>query len=103
MIDGMNIGSLVKLGYRCLALVNTGIRMAIPEGFKLCVSIKDELAARGLVVVNSPIQIDHENSISVIVANVTGRDIVTIHDGDKFAKCWLEPVYKMSFNIVFEL
>jgi len=105
IIDGINIGSTVKLGYRCLAVISCGFSVAIPPGYKLCIAARSGLATRGLVVMNAPAQIDSDfrGVVQAIVANVTGRDIITINDGDRFAQCWLEPVYKMDWNLVTEL
>lgn len=104
-IDGINIGSQVRLNYRALAIIETGISVAIPKGFKLCIAARSGLAAKGLAVMNAPGQIDEDyrGTIKVIVANITGRELITIAHGDRFAQCWLEPVYKVNWKVVKEL
>lgn len=105
MIDGVNMGTTLRLNYRSLAIIDCGLSMAVPSGFKLCVAARSGWAAKGLAVMNGVGQIDsdYRGNIKVIVANVVGKEIIVINDGDRIAQCWLEPVFKADWNIVTEL
>jgi len=85
-------------------VIDCGFSVAIPDGFKLCVSMRSGLASQGLFILNSPGQIDsdYRGPVKVIVANFS-HSIITIQDGDRFAQCWLEPVYKADWSVVDSL
>jgi dUTPase len=102
--DKVDIGSQIKFGFRTLSVINCGFSVAVPNGFKLCISLIDTLASQGMFLTNSPAQISSDNheNVKVIIANFS-HSIITIKDGDVFAQCWLEPVYKAEWNIVTEL
>lgn len=104
VVDGVNIGSKHQFGFRTLIKINCGFSVAIPDGFKLCISLRSGLASQGLFVTNSPGQVDsdYRGEIQVIVANFS-HSIITISDGERFAQCWLEPVYKPDWRIVTAL
>ena len=89
----------VSLNYRTTLLIGTGVRAAIPRGYKICISARSGYAKRGLVCVNAPAQIDsdYRDEIMIIAGNI-GREIIEINDGDRFAQCWIEPVNRIRWN-----
>jgi dUTP pyrophosphatase len=94
----------IALNYRTTVLIDTGIKVAIPKGWKICIAARSSYAKRGLVCTNSPAQIDEDyrNEIQVITCNI-GREIIEINDGDRFAQCWIEPVTRIKWNKKDEL
>lgn len=78
--------------------------VAVPPGFKLCIVARSGLADKGIVVTNAPAQIDsdYRNEIEVIVAN-HGREIVPISHGERVAQMYIEPVYKIEWEVVDQL
>jgi dUTP pyrophosphatase len=94
----------VSLNYRTTLLIGTGVRVAIPNGWKICIAARSSYAAKGLVCTNSPAQIDadYRDEIKIITCNI-GREIIEINDGDRFAQCWIEPVHRIQWNKKDEL
>jgi dUTP pyrophosphatase len=81
------------------ALVPTGIRLSIPEGFEIQVRPKSGLALnQGLTVLNTPGTVDsgYNGEIKVIVFN-TNNEKVTIGKGMKIAQAVLCPVMSGTF------
>ncbi|MCA1581951.1 MAG: dUTP diphosphatase [Acidobacteria bacterium] len=85
--------------------VETGITVAIPEGFEGQVRVRSGLALnRGLAVLNAPgtIDSDYRGEIKVIVANL-GSDPITIERGDRIAQLVFSPVVTARFETAAEL
>ncbi len=83
-------------------LIETGIAVAIPEGFEGQVRMRSGLAARqGLAALNAPgtIDSDYRGEIKVIVANLGGES-VTIERGDRIAQLVFAPVARARFEAV---
>jgi len=97
------VGNRVSLPSRRVTKIDTGIRVQVPEGYKLCVSARSGLASRGVIVTNAPGQVDsdYRGRVMVIVANC-GNQIVNIENGQRFAQCWIEPVYKFDWEVISE-
>ena len=77
------------------ALVPTGIRFDIPEGFEIQIRSKSGLAIKqGLMVLNSPGTVDlgYTGEIKVIIFN-TNKDSFTITKGMKIAQAVLSKCY----------
>jgi dUTP pyrophosphatase len=71
------------------ALVPTGIKFNLPEGYEIQVRSKSGLAInQGLMVLNSPGTVDqgYTGEIKVIVFNVNNHEVL-IHKGMKIAQC----------------
>jgi dUTP pyrophosphatase len=76
------------------ALVPTGVRIAIPEGFEGQVRPRSGLALRdGVTCLNSPgtIDSDYRGEVGVILANL-GQKPVTLQRGDRIAQLVIAPV-----------
>ena len=83
------------------AVVPTGIRVAIPEGYEIQVRPRSGLAAKNQVtVLNTPgtIDADYRGEICVILIN-HGRQPLTITPGMRIAQLVLAPVYQAEFTI----
>ena len=71
-----------------IALVPTGLALAIPEGYEGQVRARSGLALRhGLAVLNGPgtIDSDYRGPLGIILANL-GPEPVVVHDGDRIAQ-----------------
>lgn len=88
------------------ALIGTGLKMAIPEGYELQIRSRSGLALKkGLIIANSPgcIDPDYRAEICVIILNTTEFPM-RIYFGDKVAQAMLIAVTKVtSWNVVEEL
>jgi dUTP pyrophosphatase len=88
------------------ALVPTGVRLAIPEGYAGFVQPRSGLALHhGVTVVNSPGLIDagYRDEIAVIVINTDPVDDFEIRRGDRIAQLVVQRVEQASFVPVAEL
>jgi dUTP pyrophosphatase len=87
------------------ALVPTGIRVALPEGYEGQVRPRSGLAlTHGVTVLNSPgtIDSDYRGEIRVILANL-GSAPVTIARGERIAQLVVAPVQQASWQVVATL
>jgi dUTP pyrophosphatase len=88
------------------ALVPTGIRVAIPEGYAGFVQPRSGLALRhGITLANSPGLIDsgYRDELAVIVINTDPRDDFKINRGDRIAQLVIQKVEHGAFTPVDEL
>lgn len=87
------------------ALVKTGIKVAIPEGFELQIRPRSGLALKnGISIVNSPgtIDSDYRGEIGIILINHSRTDFIISH-GDRIAQAVFAEVNQAKFNEVEEL
>ena len=87
------------------ALVPTGLRLAVPEGFEAQIRPRSGLALRhGLTLPNSPgtIDSDYRGELQVIVMNA-GSKPVRIERGMKIAQLVLMPVPRVAWRECAEL
>jgi dUTP pyrophosphatase len=78
------------------ALVPTGVRLAIPEGYEGQVRPRSGLALRdGVTCLNSPgtIDSDYRGEVGVILANL-GQKPVSLQRGDRIAQLVIAPVVR---------
>jgi dUTP pyrophosphatase len=88
------------------ALVPTGVRMAIPEGYAGFVQPRSGLALQhGVTLVNSPGLIDagYRDEIAVIVINTDPVEDFEIRRGDRIAQLVVQRVEQALFVPVAEL
>jgi dUTP pyrophosphatase len=81
------------------ALVPTGLRFEIPQGFEVQVRPRSGLALKhGITLVNSPgtIDSDYRGRVGVIVLN-TGAEPFTVVHGDRIAQLVVAPVVQAAF------
>lgn len=81
------------------ALIATGLRLAIPEGFEIQVRPRSGLALKhGITVLNTPgtIDSDYRGELGVILIN-HGKNPFTITAGMRIAQIVLAPVFKAIF------
>lgn len=84
------------------ALVPTGLRMAIPEGYEVQIRPRSGLALKhGITLPNSPgtIDSDYRGPLGVIVMNA-GQERFTIRHGDRIAQMVVAPVILARFDLV---
>ena len=88
------------------ALVATGVRIALPEGYAAFVVPRSGLAARhGITIVNSPGTVDagYRGEIKVSLLNTDARDPYDVAVGDRIAQLVVMPVTTVRFLPVEEL
>jgi dUTP pyrophosphatase len=90
----------VTLGAGERALIQTGLLMAIPEGFEGQVRPRSGLAAKhGVTVLNSPgtIDADYRGEVKVILINL-GSEPFTVERGDRIAQLVIAPVVTVEVD-----
>jgi dUTP pyrophosphatase len=83
------------------AIISTGLRMRVPEGYEVQIRPRSGLAAKhGITVLNSPgtIDSDFRGEVRVILIN-HGNEGFVIRPGDKIAQMVLAPVTRAEFEI----
>jgi dUTP pyrophosphatase len=87
------------------ALVPTGLRIALPEGFEAQIRPRSGLAVKhGISLVNSPgtIDSDYRGAIGVILINM-GQEPFTIARGDRIAQMVIAPFVHAAWEAVESL
>lgn len=83
------------------ALIPTGLRVEIPDGFEMQLRPRSGLALKkGLSLPNTPgtIDSDYRGPLGVILINL-GQAPVTIEHGDRIAQAVIAPVLQASFEL----
>ena len=87
------------------ALIPTGIRISIPDGFEAQVRPRSGLAIEhGVTVLNTPgtIDADYRGEVKVILINL-GTEPFTVKSGDRVAQMVFHKSVRVSFRQVEEL
>lgn len=88
-----------------VALVPTGLAIALPAGYECQVRSRSGLAAKNAVFcLNAPgtIDSDYRGEIKVILANM-GAEPFTVRRGDRIAQLVVARYEKVAWNVVEEL
>lgn len=88
------------------AIVGTGVRVALPEGYALFVAPRSGLAAKhGISVVNAPGIVDagYRGEIKVILLNTDTENAYDVAVGDRIAQLVIVPVVQANFLPVDDL
>src|SRR5690606_26376873 len=88
------------------ALVATGVRIALPEGYAAFIVPRSGLAAKhGITVVNTPGVVDagYRGEIKVCLLNTDAREAYEIAVGDRIAQVLIMPVTRANFLPVEQL
>lgn len=98
-------GEPMELQPGARALVPTGLRLAVPEGYEAQIRPRSGLALRhGLMLPNSPgtIDSDYRGELQIIVMNA-GSEPIRIERGMKIAQLLLMPVPRVAWRECAEL
>jgi dUTP pyrophosphatase len=85
--------------------VQTGLHVAIPEGYEAQIRPRSGLASRhGISMVNTPgtIDSDYRGEIGVLLINF-GETDVEFHEGDRIGQLVLCPVARIAWEVVADL
>ncbi len=94
---------LIAPGQR--ALISTGLRISLPEGFEAQIRPRSGLAARyGIMLPNAPgtIDSDYRGTIQVLLLNA-GSEPVTFQRGDRIAQLVIAPVVRGAWQVSISL
>ena len=87
------------------ALIETGLAIALPEGFEAQIRPRSGLAARnGMTVLNTPgtVDADYRGEVKVILVNL-GNEPFTVTRGMRIAQMVIAPVVQATMELVDEL
>lgn len=87
------------------ALVPTGLRIEIPQGYEVQIRPRSGLALKhGITLPNAPgtIDSDYRGPLGVIVLNA-GQEAFEVAHGDRIAQLVVAPVLQASFELADEL
>ncbi|GAA1846378.1 dUTP diphosphatase [Microbacterium koreense] len=96
----------VRLEPGARALVGTGVRIALPDGYAAFVVPRSGLAARhGISIVNAPGTVDagYRGEIKVALINTDSSSAYEVTAGDRIAQLIVMPVTRALFVPVDEL
>ena len=96
----------LRLGPGERALVATGVRIALPDGYVAFVVPRSGLAAKhGITIVNAPGTVDagYRGGIKVSLLNTDATETYDIAVGDRIAQLIVMPVPRVRFVPVDEL
>ncbi len=106
---GMDVCAAIEIDQHLapgeIALIPTGLAMAIPKGFEVQVRPRSGLAIKhGISIVNAPgtIDADYRGEVKIGLINL-GASPYTIHRGDRIAQLIVQQVYQASVTLVDEL
>jgi len=88
-----------------IALITTGLRIAVPPGYEAQIRPRSGLAAKhGITIPNAPgtIDSDYRGVVQVILANM-GREPFVIRRGDRIAQLVIAPVTRAELRPVPKL
>lgn len=86
-------------------LIDTGLFLAIPEGFEVQIRPRSGLSIKhGITILNSPgtIDADYRGEIKVVLANIS-NDPFVVNDGDRIAQMVVARYEQASWETVEEL
>jgi dUTP pyrophosphatase len=84
------------------AIVPTGLRVAIPQGYEMQIRPRSGLALKhGITLPNTPgtIDSDYRGPLGVALVNLGAAPYVVQH-GDRIAQCVVAPVVQAGFSVV---
>lgn len=89
---------------RQTVMIDCGFSMALPLGYKACISARSGHAKAGMVIPNAPGQLDADfrGRIVVLITNIS-KQLMIIEHGERFAQMWLEPVFRFGWETVEDL
>lgn len=85
-------------------LINTGVVMAIPEGYYGRIAPRSGLAwKRGIDVLAGVIDASYRAPIGVLLLNTSKTDSFHVEQGDRIAQIIIEACHDVEFSVVEEL
>jgi hypothetical protein len=90
------VGSQINFPHRHMAIIDTGVEVTCPEGYKIGMGLVTNLSSRGMIAVNLAGGLKG-GKVIVTLLNV-GREIVELKDGDPLVQTWLEVDQKCEFE-----
>ena len=87
---------VLRLHHRGTVVLDTGVNLKIPAGFRINGTAKKDLAAKGLFV--SQVFLEEDGRLKIIATNIGTDNPIIISQKSVVAKIWLEPVYFFDWS-----
>jgi len=94
----LGVGPLLRILPGDVAMISTGLKVAIPHGYEIQVRSRSSLASRGVIIPNSPGTIDsgYRGEVKIMLMNLNESSIMIEH-GERIAQLILSPVAKAHY------
>lgn len=100
-----NLTEVLQIEPRARALVPTGLRLEIPQGFEAQIRPRSGLALKhGVTLANAPgtIDSDYRGPLGVILINL-GDTVFKVNHGDRIAQIVFAPVVQAAWDLADRL
>lgn len=100
-----DIENSLTLGPGCMADIDTGLAVEIPDGYQILAFNRSGLSARHEIKLRNAVAVidsDFRGSLRVMLKNESGSKF-TINPGDRIAQMQLVPVIRIEWEEVSEL
>lgn len=94
----------ISIPHGQIAIIPTGLSVAIPSGYEMQIRARSGLASKGLLIPNGPgtIDADYRGEIKILLLNLSGADF-EITPEMRIAQAIISPILQANFTIVKEL
>jgi dUTPase len=89
-----------NLSHRSTIVVDCGVEITVPEGYRAVLKVNELLAKKGLIIPNAP-SYHTGGRVKVQLSNF-GREIIQVNHLDKVAQIAVEPIYTIKWEAVVE-
>lgn len=84
------------INHRNVIIFDTGLKVTLPEGFKLNGKLVENLSYKGLYATD--FILDENNNLKVVIINLGQLSQIPIQHKEVIAKVWIEPYYCFSLE-----
>ena len=88
------------LSHRSTIVVDCGVEITVPTGYRAVLKVNDVLAKKGLLIPNVPAY--HTTGRVMVQLSNFGREIILINHLDKVAQIAVEPIYIIKWEAAGE-
>jgi dUTPase len=85
-----------NLSHRSTIVVDCGVEITVPEGYRAVLKVNELLAKKGLLIPNAP-SYHTGGRVKVQLSNF-GREIIQVNHLDKVAQIAVEPIYTIKWE-----
>jgi dUTPase len=90
--NGFRFRSLTS---RTHTVVDTGMNISVPKGWKMGVEPLTEWSLRGMILTDVT---GEDGRVKVVVSNL-GKEIFCVKDGETIGRLWFYPTHQFTFDV----
>ena len=93
------VDETIRIESNDVELIDTGIKISLPEGYEAQVRARSGLAQRGIIIPNGPgtIDSDYRGEIKVLLQNLSGKPF-SVDRGDRIAQLAVQQVERFRWD-----